>query len=249
MRAGGDRRGEGHAYNNIAAAYSGLRHFEQAMDAFRRALAIHTANGYQLGIALALNNAGHTAVQMGRPELGTHDLAAALKLSREIGNPRLEAAVLHSIGEADLRRDRYDDALDSFAAALSRYRAVGDQRYEAETLAGIGLTHLRRGEPAAALAILRQALELSREIADQHLAAVIVHRTGRALLTMGDLAGAAEQFDLALGLRMVVPDAFEEANLHRDVAELAERRGAGGRAVCPRKVDAATSRQRAERRP
>jgi DNA-binding SARP family transcriptional activator/Tfp pilus assembly protein PilF len=249
MRAGGDRRGEGHAYNNIAAAYSGLRHFEQAMDAFRRALAIHTANGYQLGIALALNNAGHTAVQMGRPELGTDDLAAALKLSREIGNPRLEAAVLHSIGEADLRRDRYDDALDSFAAALSRYRAVGDQRYEAETLAGIGLTHLRRGEPAAALAVLRQALELSREIADQHLAAVIVHRTGRALLTMGDLAGAAEQFDLALGLRMVVPDAFEEANLHRDVAELAERRGAGGRAVGPRKVDAATSRQRAERRP
>jgi len=225
MRATGDRRGEGHAYNNIAAAHSGLREFDRAIDAFRRALAIHTENGYRLGIALALNNAGHTAVRMGRPELGIPDLTAALELSREIGNPRLEAAVLHSLGEAELHRGRYAGALDSFGAALELYRGIGDQRYEAETLAGIAETHVCRGEPAAALTVLARAVELSREIADQHLAAVIVHRTGQALSSLGDLAGAAEQFELALGLRMRVPDAFEEASLRRDVAELAERRG------------------------
>ena len=220
MRTTGDRRGEGHAYNNIAAAYSGLRDFDRALDAFRRALAIHTENGYRLGIALALNNAGHTAVRMGRPELGVPDLAAALELSREIGNPRLEAAVLHSTGEAELHRGRYDGALDSFDAALTLYRAIGDQRYEAETLAGIAETHLSRGAPGAALAVLRRAAELSREIADQHLAAVVLHRTGQALSALGDHAGAAEQFELALALRMRVPDAFEEANLRRDLAAL-----------------------------
>jgi len=220
MRATGDQRGEGHVYNNIAAAYSGLRQFDRAIEAFRQALAIHTANGYQLGIALALNNAGHTAVRMGRPQDGTDDLAAALKLSREIGNPRLEAAVLHSIGEAELLLGHHAAALDSFEAALLLYRGIGDQRYEAETLVGLAETHLGRGEPAAALAVLRQAVGLSREIADQHLAAVIGHRTGRALLTMGDLDGAAEQFETALGLRLRVPDAFEEANLRRDLASI-----------------------------
>src|SRR4029453_15810415 len=130
MRAGGDQRGEGHAYNNIAVAYSGLRRFDEALDAFRQALAIHTANGYQLGIALALNNTGHTAVRVGRPGLSAGDLATALDLSREIGNPRLEAAVLHSIGEADLRGGACDDALTHFAAALAQYRGFGDRRYE-----------------------------------------------------------------------------------------------------------------------
>ena len=224
MRAAGDHRGEGHVYNNIAAAHSGLRQFDQALEAFRRALDIHTANGYQLGIALALNNAGHTAVLMGRPELGAADLAAALRLSREIGNARLEAAVLHSTGEADLARGACDDALGHFDAALALYRQLGDQRYEAETLSGIGLTHLRLGQPGPALAALRQALAVSRAIPDQHQSAAIVHHLGRALIAAGDLAGAQEQLHRAVRLRLQVPDAYAESSLHRDLADLAARR-------------------------
>lgn len=225
MQQSGDNRGVGHAYNNIAAAYSGLRRFDEAVEAFQHALRVHTANGYRMGIALALNNTGHTFVRMGRPELSADDLARALAISRELGSPKVEAAALHSLGEAHLRAGDPDTALEHLGEALAVYRRIGDRRWEAETLNGLGLAHLGRADHAAALSPLHQALLLSREIDDQHLEAVALHTMAQAYLAGGDLATAADQLRLALALRGRVPDAYEEAGLHRSAAEVSERSG------------------------
>lgn len=225
MRAAGDRRGEGHVLNNIATAHYGLRQFDQAVTAFEQALAAHVADQHRLGIALVLNNLGRACVELGDPVRSRAHLARALAISREIGNPRLEAATLHSLGETDLRGDDPTAALDHFGRALAVYREIGDQRYEVETLTGLGMARLRLGEHRAALAHLRQAVALCRAIADPHTEAVALNSIGRTLLDTGDPTGARAPLEAALDLRLRIPDAYEQGQIHRNLADLEQHGG------------------------
>jgi DNA-binding SARP family transcriptional activator/Tfp pilus assembly protein PilF len=224
-RITGDRRREGHVCNNIATAYAGLRRFDEALDAYLQALEVHTANGDRLGIAIALNNIGTSHIHLGRPELSFAHLDPALRLTREIDNPRLEAGILGSLGEAYLGQGRYAEALAQFQQALTIRRAIGDRRHEVDTLASIGVTHLGLADDAAALDAFREALRLSRELADQHLVSVSLTHLAGAYLRRDELDSARESLRRAAALRARVPDAYQEATIHRTLAELAEREG------------------------
>ncbi len=230
MRAAQDRRGEGHVYNNIAAAHSGLRQFDAAVEAFGQALAVHSSNGNHLGVALALNNTGHTYVRMGEAGRGAPDLLRALGLSRDIGNRWLQAAVLHSLGEASLGQGDPDGAVDYFARAHEEYRQLGDRRHEAEMMTGLGQALLDQGRRSAALEQLGAALTLAREVGDQHLEAVTRCHLGRAQLDDGDLTAARYDLHTALALRQLTPDRYEEAQVHRLLGEVERRRGDPDRA-------------------
>ena len=224
-RATGDRRREGHVCNNIATAYAGLRRFDEALDAYLRALEVHTANGDRLGIAIALNNIGTSHIHLGHPERSFDHLGPALRLSQEIDNPRLEAGILASLGEAYLRQGRLAEALAQFQRALDIRRAIGDRRREVDTLTSIGVARLGTGDHATALDDFREALRLSHELADQHLVSVSLTRLAGAHLHRDELDGARECLRRAAALRARVPDAYQEATIHRTLAELAEREG------------------------
>lgn len=225
MRACGDRRGEGHVQNNIAVAYGELRNFDSAIETLEHAVAAHTASGHTLGIALALSNRGDFHTQMGEPELALTHLRRALELVRALGNPRLEAIVRSRLGQAHLRRGDHDAARRHLTEALGLRRRAGDRRHEADTLNDLGLVCLLGQDRPGALAHLERAFSLGREIADPHLEAIAVNRIGRIHLELGEWDRARERLDLALALRTRVPDRYEEANIHRDLGDLAHRTG------------------------
>jgi hypothetical protein len=64
---------------------------------------------------------------------------------------------------------------------------------------------------------------LSREIGDRHLEAVALANLGRAYLHAGDLATARERLELALALRVRIPDSHEETEIRSSLAELTRR--------------------------
>jgi len=169
MRAGGDRRGQAMALNNIAHAYTQLGRFDDAVAALERALELHTADDHLPGIALVLNNIADTYRQMGDSGRAFAHLDRALRLACGIGNDHLEGAVLQNVGETSLAIGDEDGALDHFARALDIRRRTGEKRREAETSNAIGLVHLSRGDHACALVHFGRALALSREINDRNL--------------------------------------------------------------------------------
>jgi DNA-binding SARP family transcriptional activator/tetratricopeptide (TPR) repeat protein len=225
MRATGDLRGEGHVHNNLAAAYAELRRFDEAVGSFGQALDVHTANGHRHGQTLTLNNLGYMYGQIDQPELSLRHLERGLDLAVRDTDPRLEAAILHSMGQTLRRAGDLSAALARFASALDLRRGIGDRRGEARTLTERGTTLLEVPDAAAALDDFGAALALCRGLADPHGEAVALANLGRAHLVAGELDAAGERLRQATAARVRVPDGYEEATLHRHLAELCERLG------------------------
>jgi DNA-binding SARP family transcriptional activator/Flp pilus assembly protein TadD len=237
MRRGGDQRGEGHAWNNIAVALSHQRRFDEAVAAYRRALAVHVTNDHAVGRAVTLINLSEASLErVGAARVDDH-LAEAMRLSLRLGNRRLEAAAHHGLGLASLARGDHHDAHGHLRRALALRTRAGDRRYAAQTWNDLGLAHLRGGDPGAAADAFRQALALSQEVADQHVAAVAYHRLAMANVDSGDPAAARHSLTHALRLRRRVPDPYEEARLHRGLADL--DRAVGDEAAAARHRDLA----------
>uniref|UniRef100_UPI0031E06805 AfsR/SARP family transcriptional regulator n=1 Tax=Saccharothrix mutabilis TaxID=33921 RepID=UPI0031E06805 len=222
VRAAGDLAGEGHVHNNLANAHAELRRFDDAVAAHHRAVDCCTRAGSRLGTALSQRNLGHTHIRMGRPEAALAPLRSALAAFRELGNARLEAGTLDTLGEAHLALDDAEAALRDLGHALRLSRDIGDRWLEWEVLVDIGRAHLGRDHHG--VPFFAQALEISREVDDRHGVATVLDLLGRAHLRAGDLAAAEDALTLAAAERSRVPDAFEEANLERDLGDLARRR-------------------------
>jgi DNA-binding SARP family transcriptional activator len=220
MRRGGDRRGEGHAYNNIAVALSHQRRFDEAVEAYQHALQAHAADGHLLGKAVTLTNMGEACVHMGQTGRAVEYLTEALTLSLALGVQRLEAAARNGLGLARLAEGKPGAALDHLRQALALREQAGDRRYAAHTWNDIGAAHLRAGDPAAAGESVRAALALSRQIDDLHVAAVALHRLGLARAAEGRRGAAKRSFEAALRLRQRVPDAYEEAQVFAALGDL-----------------------------
>ncbi|WP_306750752.1 AfsR/SARP family transcriptional regulator [Saccharothrix yanglingensis] len=223
VRRIGDLAGEGHVHNNIANALAELRRFDQAVRSHLRAVDCCTRAGNRLGLALSQRNLGHTYIRMGDAETSLAPLHGALEVFRELGNIRLEAGTLDTLGEAHLLRGEPDVALRDLEQALDLSRKSGDRWLEWEVLADIGVAHLDRA--GHGVEHLEQALAISREVDDRHGVATVLDLLGRAHLRAGDLDAATGALTAALAERSRVPDPFEEAHVHRDLGDLAIRRG------------------------
>ncbi|MEU4448845.1 BTAD domain-containing putative transcriptional regulator [Actinosynnema sp. NPDC050801] len=219
----GDLAGEGHVHNNIANALAELRRFDEAVPSHLRAVDCCARAGNPLGRALSQRNLGHTYIRMGDPDASLAPLRDALEAFRELGNTRFEAGTLNTLGEAHLRRGEPDVALRDLDRALDLSREIGDRWLEWEVLADIGAAHLDRD--GHGVAFFEQALEICHEVDDRHGLATVLNLLGRAHARAGDLDAAAGALSAALTERSRVPDAFEEAGVHRDLADLADRRG------------------------
>ncbi|GGM30440.1 SARP family transcriptional regulator [Dactylosporangium sucinum] len=225
LRELGDERGLAYVYNNIGGANAELRRFPAAIAAYRLSLRLHTATGNRHGAVAARRNLGYTYIRMDRVERSFEHLEAALAASREIGYRRLEAGALDSLGEAHLRQGSFGAARACFDGALTVSRAIGDLRYEMDALVNLGLTALAMDAAAEAVERFTAALAVSRRLGHRHAEARILNRLGEARLRLGDVAAAGELLRASGDLRAGVPDPYEEACLHGNLAALAERTG------------------------
>jgi DNA-binding SARP family transcriptional activator/tetratricopeptide (TPR) repeat protein len=226
--AAGNERGAGRIRSSIATAYARLRRYDEAVETYQRALASHLRNDDRSGVAVALNNIGIVRVRQGHPELSFPHLTEALRLTEEAGDRRMKALVLGSIGEAHVAAGQRDAALDSFRAALAVQREIDDRRHQVDTMvniAGVLLSGDDQDDHAAAAEHLHAALQLSRDLGDQHLISVCLRSLAEAHLRRGEFDAAGECLRRALAIRAAMPDAYEEAAIHRGMARLARQAG------------------------
>jgi tetratricopeptide (TPR) repeat protein len=230
VREVGDLAGEGHVLNNLANAHAELRRFDEAVPVFREAGDRAAAAGNLIGVALSQRNLGHVLVRMGRAAESLAPLRAALAIFDDLGNARLRAGTLDTLGEAHRDLGRHADALRDFAEALAISREIGDRWLEWELLRDCGSTHLAAGDLAAALDHFGQSLAVTRAVHDRNGEAIALQLIGHVHLLAGRTDEAAEHLERAIAVRSQVPDGYEEAHVHRDLAALAAARGDGAAA-------------------
>jgi CHAT domain-containing protein/tetratricopeptide (TPR) repeat protein len=137
--------------------------------------------------------------------------AEALRLYREIGDRKNEAAALNNIGAVYDAFDEMQKALEYYNQALPLRRAAGDRKGEALTLISIGRVYNNLGEKQKALEFYNQAAPIVRELADDGLAVRLSSSVGSLYKSVGSLQEALKYHTLALTLSRKLGDRKNEA--------------------------------------
>jgi CHAT domain-containing protein len=167
LRAVGERTDESDALNKAGQIRFLLAEYQQALDAFNRAVeaARLAADGRREYTATA--NIGTVYTFVGDQPKALDYYNRTLALAQALGNKKDQATLLNNIGQAYSRMSENAKALDYYNRALPLARAERDVRQEASTLNNIASIFDRQGESAKALDTYNQSLLLRRSADDR----------------------------------------------------------------------------------
>ncbi len=182
--------------------------------------------GDQAGQIQVANRQVQVRIQAGRLPEARHLAETALAQARALGDRKLEADSLATLGEACLRRAEYSPGREFAEAALALYRDLDDQAGEVRCHYLLGLASLRLGERAQTLAHSRAALDLCRRLGDRE-------GEGRALNALGvmatDLARQRAYYEQALEAFAAIGHRPGQAMINNNLALVYWRLGLYGR--------------------
>ena len=167
----GDGPGEARAANNLAHAYVQGEHFDEALDAGQRSLALQRRAGHRYGEGITLAIVGGALRGLGRLPDAAAWFQQALVVFQELDDKDAEADALSDLGEVYLDLRRLDDALESLRQSLTIRQVIGDRHGQARSLGLLGLAWLRSGKPDEARRCMAEAERVLDEIGDHAQAA------------------------------------------------------------------------------
>lgn len=140
---------------------------EAGAQSLRQAVADFAHLGDAAGEARARRRLASAELFAGAHDAAAEELARALALARQAGQPRLEALVLTSMGL--LERHRRSPTLSEafFRQALALHQRTGDQRLAATMTGFVGMSLWDQGRLAEASAVLREAVARCGHVGDR----------------------------------------------------------------------------------
>jgi signal transduction histidine kinase/tetratricopeptide (TPR) repeat protein len=139
------------------------------------------------GLGGALNELARINLELGDNEIAHQTAEEALRISQELGNKELEAAVLKTLGERAALLFNLDQAVSYYQDAIDAARASGSDHLEAMTLTKLGYVYLLSGDLEQADIYLQEALQKARALGDRLVQAQVLNDLGVASGT-GDIA-------------------------------------------------------------
>ncbi|GHD67859.1 hypothetical protein [Jeongeupia chitinilytica] len=128
------------------------------------------------------------------------EVEALLARARTVGDARLEALAMVTLGHAWQHVGRLRTAQQAFRDAAARFHDHGHTRGQIEALIELGRARYAAGEIAAALDTWSQCLALAHDNGDGDHCARVCLGVGQACVALGDHAGALRYHELALSL-------------------------------------------------
>lgn len=199
-RAAKDPYGEAWVLNNLAIAYAELRRFEEAKEAFGKALAIRTEIGDKVGQGWTNTGTGFVGFHQSRFDVAAQHFAHALEIFREVGDRHGEGIALANLGAARSALHEFDGAVSTLEEALDLFQDIGDRYGEGYTLVKLGDTYSELKRPAEALDFFQQALEVRQEVGDRWGEGETLHKKGLLLNDIGQHEHARECLRAAVGI-------------------------------------------------
>ncbi len=202
---GGDPDRAAHCYLAGADKAMGRYANEQAVDLYRKALAMLDPEDPVARLS-ALHNLGSVLDLIGRTDEAHHQFTEMLRMAWLFDQKAKGGAAHSRLGRIYRRRGEFDRAMDHLHAANELFTQAVDRRGIAGTLDDIGKVHWLRGEYAQALEFHRQALAIRRALGDRRSIALSLANIGRVHNDSGAFKAANRQFREALDLRRDIGD-------------------------------------------
>ncbi len=136
----------------------------------------------------------------GKMEQALSRFAAALPLTRELGDRLHESVVLENLGLVLSRHGRAEEARATHEAALAIKREAGDRSGERIALLNMGSLDREQGRVESARARLEEALELARELGDRAGEGSAINILGALNAEQGRMEEARACFEQALAI-------------------------------------------------
>lgn len=201
--AAGDDQGLALVISQIAHLDRLNGRLDDATGRYEQALAIFNQTEDQVAAAFTLRSMAQVRLELNEHHAARTLLTDALRLVQATQCGRVEAQVLHRLGETHLLSGDLACAVDTLGLALAKTRELGDPIGEAYVLQGMGVAKVRQGEFGEARGALQRSLELAGTTGERLVEA-------QALLGFGELALASGDPDQVGVLARQAADVFED---------------------------------------
>jgi tetratricopeptide (TPR) repeat protein len=148
-----------------------------------------------IGDKLVQSGALNILAELSDEETANELYQQSLSLRRELGDKRLIANSVLTLGRAELTRGDYESATAHLQEGFGLARELGDTWGMSVALTNLGRVALRDGGgPAEAAKLFADALKLAKERGDKRVAAECMQGLGAVVAAGGDGAHAARLF-------------------------------------------------------
>mmetsp|Transcript_17712 Transcript_17712/g.53461 ORF Transcript_17712/g.53461 Transcript_17712/m.53461 type:complete len:849 (+) Transcript_17712:70-2616(+) len=203
----GDQKLEAVIVYEKAAVLHGKHNFKAALQAAKDAAGLFKAVNDAKNEGLAWYSAGAAEINCGRLEEGLRGKTKALKLWKETGDKKLQAAASNSFAEwYALEKDDYSAALSAAKEALELYTSLGDQSGISAARCWIIESHIRNKDTDKAMETANEGMEAAKEKEDQKAIFWALECLTRAQLASGDFDAALESAQEAANIAVEMSD-------------------------------------------
>jgi CHAT domain-containing protein len=221
FEAAGDRAGIAGALQHLGNLHIGAAKFAEAEDYFRRCAAIHEGGRRPF----CLERLGQSLDALGRYREAVTTLREALTAAIATNDRKVQAGALAGIGSVYLDQGNAELAVHYQQQAIAMFRELGNTAMISAVLNNIGISHILLGRNDRALEVYRENLALMERlkysrginISKMNIAGVLMNmeRYDEAAQILGELLPVLERAN----------DPNSRANIHRNLAQIHERRG------------------------
>ena len=201
----------------IGAAYNRLNRYEDALDAYQRALALHRAAKTRPEEADVLNNIGVTYDNLGRSDDAVRAYREALAIYQQIKDEGGQATTWNNIGAAYDALGRAEESLRAYEQALLFYRQTKNQGGEAGVWNNIGAANDSLDRYQDALSAYQKALAISQQTGDVAGQATTLLNIGAAYDSLSQPETALSYYQRALPLSRETKDQNIEATVLQNI--------------------------------
>ncbi|MCP4657077.1 MAG: CHAT domain-containing protein [bacterium] len=142
----------------------------------------------------------------------------ALRLARELEDPRREAFYLQNLGLVYKTLGKPQQALTCYEQAIALWRGLDELVGKAGTLANLSVLYSWLGQLERAQELLEESLRLSREAGDRHAEARALAPLGAVQRRRGELRESLDSLRQLLALRQALQDHRGEAVALKELA-------------------------------
>ena len=194
------RSDHGTTHHNMGMVYQEQRQWQQALDAYQRALEFKEQHQtgvthHQIGMVYQWQRQWQQALE---------EYKKALKLKKRYGQQRQLGDTYHQIGRVYQEQQQWSKALKAYRCALKLNNRHDQQHRLGITYHQIGMLHEDQWQWQQALEVYQCALKLKEQYGQQDEMSSTYHQIGRVYEQQGELPSACAYYHRALAAELAL---------------------------------------------
>ena len=186
--------------HNIGMVYQEQQQWQQALEAYQRALELHERHGQQHQLGDTHHHIGMFYQELQQWQQALDAYQRALELKEQHGQQQTLGNTYHHIGMVHQYQQQWQPALVAYQRALEFKKAHGQQHEMSSTYHQIGMVYQEQRQWQPALAAYQRALKLQEQHGQQHQMGITYHNIGRVYQEQRQWQQALDAYQRALEL-------------------------------------------------